>query len=158
MFDDHLITNALILITLFTVCVSLVRNPNCSLALLFSLVTARLFTVGGEPELHYNIMIFFALICIFDVRNGVVTSLEMEENEINYAVGYLYIARMMIGLLLWIGALGSELAWVMSSLVLALQNVLILLGVFNGSSRPVNDFITDLRHSAESVAFPSRRV
>ena len=158
MWSDHIITNGLIILTMFTVSVSIVRNPNCALALLFSLVTARLFSSGGDPHLHFNIMIFFAAICVFDVKNGRFSPLSMVDNEINYAVGYLYMLRMLAGLSCAIGIIGYELTWILSAGMLALQNVLVLLGVSDGSSRTVNDYITDVRHRAGSLVLSSSRV
>ena len=158
MLDDHLVTNALILITIFTVLASIARNPNCSLALLFSLITARIFTAGGDPHLHFNIMIFFAAICVLNVKDGRFEKLSMQENEINYAVGYLYILRMIAGWLCAKGLLGVELTWVISASMLFMQNLLVLWGVSDGSSRTANEYITDFRHRVGSLVFPSARV
>jgi len=143
---------------MFTVCASIVRNPNCALALLFSLVTARLFTAGGDPHLHFNIMIFFAAICVFDVSNGSFKQLSMIDHEINYAVGYLYMLRMVAGWLCAHEIIGAEFTLVVSSSMLVMQNMLVLWGVSDGSSRTVNDRITHFRHSAGALVLPSTRV
>ena len=158
MLDDHLVTNALILLTVFTVLASIARNPNCSLALLFSLVTARLFTAGGDPHLHFNIMIFFAAICIFNVKDGRFEPLVMKDNEVNYAVGYLYILRMIAGFLCARGVLGVEPTWIISSSMLLIQNLLVLREVLDGRSPSINDTITRLRYRAGSLVFPSTRL
>lgn len=158
MFDSSVAINVLILLTAFTILISIVRNPNCALALLFSLVSARFFTAGGDPHLHFNIMIFFAAICIFNVSDGSFEKLSMVDHEINYAVGYLYILRMITGLLCAHEIIGAELALIVSSSMLVMQNMLVLWGVSDGSSRTVNDSITDFRHSVGSLVLPSRRV
>tara|TARA_R110000850_G_scaffold217626_1_gene343280 strand:- start:264 stop:740 length:477 start_codon:yes stop_codon:yes gene_type:complete len=158
MFDSSPVINILIILTIFTICASIVRNPNCALALLFSLVTARLFTEGGDPHLHFNIMIFFAAICVFDVSNGSFKQLSMADHEINYAVGYLYIIRMIAGLLCAHEIIGKEFTLIVSSSMLVMQNMLVLWGVSDGSSRTANDSITHFRNSAGALVLPSTRV
>lgn len=158
MIDQSLAINALIMLTVLTILVSMVRNPNCALALLFSLVSARLFTAGGDPHLHFNIMIFFAAICVFNVSDGRFKQLSMIDHEINYAVGYLYILRMIAGWLCARELIGVEITLIVSSSMLVMQNMLVLWGVSDGSSRTVNDAITDLRHRAWTLVLPSSRI
>jgi len=160
MFDTHFFANAMIIFTAIAILVGFYNKPRCSLALLLSLVCARYLTQVDAIYLHYHIMFFCSLLCIidFDVKTSKINILNHDEYEINYAVAYLYLGRMLIGALLIYGIIGNEVGWCLSIACLALQNTLVILGAANGYSRRLNRAISTYRHRALDFVFQTKGI
>tara|TARA_R110000851_G_C12997014_1_gene557936 strand:- start:270 stop:773 length:504 start_codon:yes stop_codon:yes gene_type:complete len=160
--DYHHIDIALSAIAFIVGFIAIVKCPSCGMALLFSAGTGLLFSLGDNPQhyLHYNMMIFSAFLCIFHIEDGEIVRLNMVESEVPYAIGYLFLIRMIVGLFGCesVGILDVNTALMISMAILALQDVLVLLGVSNGSSRTVNNLITNYRNRGWSLVLSSIRV
>lgn len=160
--DYHHIDIALSVIAFIVAFIAIVKCPSCGIALLFSAATGVLFSFGDNPQyyLHFNMMIFSAFLCIFHIKDGDIVRLKMVESEVPYAIGYLFLIRMIVGLFGCesIGIIEVNTALTTSMVILALQDALILLGVSNGSSRTVNNFIPNYRYRAGALVLSSIRI
>jgi len=144
----------MIAFTVFTIGIASVKNIHCAIALAFSLCSALLLSSANAAYLHYHMMIFCAAICFIEVKGKKLVLLNQSKNEVNYAVAYVYLIRMLFGLWAIMGLISWELAWVMSSFILlSLQNLLILGGAFSGSSKRLNTTLSDSRNFVNGAVF-----
>lgn len=158
MFDEYLAANIMIVFTLIAIFISFARNPHCAIALGFSLVSARYLTMIGEPHLHYHILFFCSLLCVCELRGFKFRTLDIAANEVNYAVGFLYIVRMVAGAGMSLGLMGVETTWIISTSVLALQNFLVIAGALNGTRARVNSSLANFRRACVDLVLQKKRL
>jgi uncharacterized membrane protein len=157
-FDEYLAANIMIVYTLVAIGLAFFRNPHCFLALSFSLLSARLLTEIGQPHLHYHILFFCSLLCVCELRGFKFRTLDIAANEVNYAVGFLYIVRMVAGAGMSLGLMGVEAAWIVSTSVLALQNFLVIAGALDGTRARVNAGIANFRRGCINLVLQNKRL
>lgn len=158
MFDEYLAANIMIVYTLAAMGFAFFRNLHCFFALGFSLLSARLLTEIGEPHLHYHILFFCSLLCVCELRGFKIRTLDIAANEVNYAVGFLYIVRMVAGAGMSLGLIGVEAAWVVSTSVLALQNFLVIAGALDGKRARLNTGLTNFRRGCINLVLQKKGV
>lgn len=153
MIDSYSLANVMILLTCLVAVVCFKSNWQCSVALIVSLLAARGLSYLGVPEWHFNAMFLCAFICIWNFNSGRIGSLDMESNEVNYAVAFIYMVRMLVGGVGSSGLVGLETVWLTSTALLLLQNLLVLGGCVGGYSRHFNACITRFRYRADALFF-----
>lgn len=110
------------------------RFSGCSIAMLFTLFTGFYLPDLGGVCIHYHLMAFASLMCIFEYSDGDFRLLNQSENRISWAMAYLFWLGTVIGSLwTFFGLISMELAWILYYLVvLSTQNILMLWGALNG--------------------------
>lgn len=153
MFDAHAFANVIIVFTIATIVVAAFKNIQCALALAFSLLSARYLTHIGATDWHAHAMFFSAFICVVGFKEGKFRFLEIEDSEINYAVSFIYMIRMVIVALLMAGLIGSEVSWIGSISLLCVQNLLVIGGCVDGYASRINVGITNFRFRVDEMVF-----
>ena len=131
--------------TLIAVVFSILKNPQLSLSLLFSLVMARYVTEQGVPEMHGHVLFIGALISISTFKGFSYSLLDIDKNEVNYCFAFLDVVRMAVVLIMIFGFIGSEAMWIISMLFLILQILLVIGNSINGYSSKLNGGINSYR-------------
>jgi hypothetical protein len=145
----------LILFTLISAGVAVRRkNYRCSIALLLSLACALGLLISSSW--HPVVMFLCGCICILKVDKGRIVSLEILQNEVNYAVCFIYMFRILIAGMysIPISPVLMEVLWILSTVVfLMLQNIIVFFGSINDNPRRFNNNITSFRSSLDDVFF-----
>ena len=84
--------------------------------------------------------------------------LDIESNELCYAIGFILMIRLPFVMLYAAGVVGFTWLWLSSVIFLMLENLLIIEGYANGRSGRINDRITNFRIRADEFIFSRSRV
>ena len=166
MTTNYIIENIMIFFTASCVLISAIATYKSSttkdyrpaIFLFLSLVSALYFSSIGRISAHGLVMMVIAYACIFRLKGGWFSSLDIEKNEIFYALSFLYMVRVGVVLLYLSQVIGLEAFWVSSMLFLSMQNLLVLGGCFNGHRRKNNSRITSFRLKLDSLAFSKKGI
>jgi len=127
------------------------KNWRFVLALSLGLVGARLLT-DNQDTMHTHVMFVCACISIWTFKLGGFKSnkwlINLEENEVNYVVAFLYVLRMIVGILAMFKLYPVWIMWDISNAILLLQLLLIIGDSIDAYSRRINDWISHSRISS----------
>lgn len=119
--------------------VAMLDNWRLSVALLVSLFAAIGLEAVGYPEFHAHVMFCCALLVISNFNGWRFHYLEIEGNEINYAVAFVYMVRLFVDGLFVLGIIGFDAMWLAScAVLLPVQIILTLGGCLGGYTRRIN--------------------
>lgn len=119
--------------------IAMLDNWRLSVALLVSLLSAIGLDAVGRPEFHAHAMFLCAMLVISNFTGWRFHYLEIEGNEINYAVAFVYMLRLFVDGLFVLGLIGQDAMWLLSSgLLLTVQIMLTLGGCLGGYTRRIN--------------------
>lgn len=139
-YEGDIITNAVIVLTWITIVAAAFKNPQCAIAVALSLISANLVVHFDVKALHIIVLFVCALITITNLDGS-------ESNDVNYAVSLLYAVRIAVWVPFLIEGYGAETFWILSTLLLILQLIIILGSCINGISKRIDDFLGDIgRH------------
>lgn len=119
--------------------IALIDNWRLSVALMVSLFAYMGLEAIGYPEFHAHVMFCCALLVISNMDGWRFHYLEIEGNEINYAVAFVYMVRLFVDGLFVLGLMGTEVMWFAScAILLPVQILLTLGGCLGGYTRRIN--------------------
>jgi len=140
------------------VCVFRAKNYRVAAALATTLVTSY-FSSQCNNYLPIGGSLFLAwLICIVSFREGDKGMLDIESNEVNYAISFALMLRMPFVIFHAFGWLSLSHLWISAIIFVLLENLLILGGYANGNARNINNNITNFRVMCDEIIFSRRRV
>ena len=151
-YDGAIISNSVTVLALITIFASY-KNIQCAIAVAVSLLSAKYLTAIGADELHVHALFICAAISITSFNGYKFTALDIRQNEINYAVSFLYVVRMIVGILFIIGLYGAEVMWLLSIFFLIVQLIVILGGCIDGISNRISDILCALRLASNKRIF-----
>lgn len=153
---EYLLT-ALTIISI-AVCILRARNYRVASALTITLLTSYFSSKCGN-YLPIGASLFLAwLICVISFREGDRGMLDIESNEVNYAISFALMLRMPFVIFYAFGWLSLPHLWLSAVIFVLLENVLILGGYANGNARNINNNITNFRVMCDEVIFSRRRI
>ena len=119
--------------------VALIDNWRLAVALMVSLSAYMGLKWIGYPEFHAHVMFCCALLVISNLDGWRFHYLEIEGNEINYAVAFVYMVRLFVDGLFVLGIIGFDAMWLAScAVLLPIQILLTLGGCLGGYTRRIN--------------------
>jgi len=158
--DGAIISNSVTVLTLITIAFSLFKNARCAVALIVSLGAAKYLTYIDADALHVHVLFICSAICITTYESGskwFFKSLDIEDNEVNYAVSFLYMIRMVVAIGCMVGLYSTVIMWLVSMFFLVIQLLLILGGCIDGFSIRFNERICHYRIAAHNHVFMAKR-
>lgn len=163
---NYIVENIMIIFTLSCIVFAVVKNYQSqsykdyrpALFLFTSLVSASYFSYIDRISGHGLIMMLIAYACIFRVKKWRFSCLDIEKNEVLYALSFTYMIRVGAILMHLVGVIGVEFFWVISMALLSMQNLLVLGDCFNGYYRNNNNRITAIRVKLDALVFSKKRL
>lgn len=150
-YEGAIIANSVTVLALVTIFFALFKNTQLAIAIAVSLLAAKVVTATGTDILHIHALFICAFISIASFNGRKIIPLKVESNEINYAVSFLFMVRMIIELLSPIGLYGTELMWLLTIVFLVLQLTIILGSCINGSR--INSAIRNITINTFNMVF-----
>ena len=139
-------------------CVWRGRNFRIAAALIIVMPSAILSSKCGSFLLMGASLIVAFGVCVISLRSGDGGMLDIESNELCYAIGFILMIRLPFVMLYAAGVVGFTWLWLSSVIFLMLENLLIIEGYANGRSGRINDRITNFRIRADEFIFSRSRV
>ena len=134
-YHGEIVTDTITNMIIGTIILSVWFNPRCAVALLFSLVAAKLTNYYDVAPLHLIALIFCAFISIGKLDGIKPTLIEVESNEVNYIVSAIFMVRVAAWTLYLLGLYGGGEAFYITSMLLILFEVIVILGsLHNGTT------------------------
>ena len=140
------------------VCLFKAYDYRVAAALLLNLLAAGLSSECGN-YLPIGLSLFIsAAICVVSFRRGDSGMLDIECNEVGYAIAFILMLRMPFVILHAAGVIGLSYLWLSAIVFLLFENMLILGGHANGNATNINNNITDFRVMFDEIIFARCRV
>lgn len=163
---NYIVESIMIIFTLYCIFFAVFKNYQSqsyknytpALFLFISLVSASYFSHIDRISGHGLIMMLIAYACIFRVKKWRFSCLDIEKNEVLYALSFTYMIRVGAILMYLVGVIGMEFFWVISMILLSMQNLLVLGDCFNGYYRINNNRITAVRVKLDALVFSKKRL
>lgn len=134
------------------------RNVRIAVTLTVVMTGCYISSLSGDFLLMGVVLFFGAALCVVRFRRWGVEMIDIEDNELAYAIAFILMLRSPFVVLYSTGIIGLSWLWLSSVVFLLLENLLIIKGYANGRSGRVNDSITDFRIRADEFIFSRRRV
>lgn len=118
---NYLIENVISFLTISAVIICWRGNRRASIAILISLASGLFLSEYNMIAYHPFAMLVGAWVCLVDFSGGRLSSIDIDGNEINHAIVYLYCIRVIVELLRMEGIGDIETMWLITTSMLLIQ-------------------------------------
>lgn len=149
--SHYTIENVIFSVVALACVVTFFKNKSVSIALGLSLLSGIVLPLFDAMIYHPFSYLLSAIICLIDFDDWK-TVKNPEDNEVGYALCYIYCIRAMISAPIIMGFNWTEFVWVLSMLMLSIQLLLALGEVFGYGSK-INSNLSNFRCRINSAIF-----